>query len=87
MDGPNAPAPAIGTPAPFARESAPTRAQRGASAPSRWFGPANPPITDWRGKAAWIVGASTGIGRATAALLHARGAQVFVSARNVDSLN
>ncbi|NBQ86819.1 MAG: SDR family NAD(P)-dependent oxidoreductase [Betaproteobacteria bacterium] len=87
MDGPNAPAPAIGTPAPLARESAPTRAQRGASAPSRWFGPANPPITDWRGKAAWIVGASTGIGRATAALLHARGAQVFVSARNVDSLN
>jgi len=44
--------------------------------------PLNPPIADWNGRVAWIVGASTGIGRATAALLHARGAQVVVSARN-----
>ena len=43
--------------------------------------PLNPPITDWRGKRVWLVGASTGIGRAVAALLHARGAQVCVSAR------
>jgi len=44
--------------------------------------PLNPPIADWNGRVAWIVGASTGIGRATAALLHARGALVVVSARN-----
>ncbi|MDB5892029.1 MAG: family NAD(P)-dependent oxidoreductase [Polaromonas sp.] len=42
----------------------------------------NPPLTDWRGKSAWLVGASSGIGRATAHALHAQGAQVFVSARN-----
>ena len=41
-----------------------------------------PPLTEWTGRCAWIVGASTGIGRATASLLHARGARVFVSARN-----
>ena len=43
--------------------------------------PLNPPITDWRGQLVWLVGASSGIGRALAALLHARGAQVCVSAR------
>ena len=43
----------------------------------------NPPITDWAGRTVWIVGASSGMGRATAKLLHARGAQVVVSARNV----
>ena len=43
--------------------------------------PLNPRITDWHGKRVWLVGASTGIGRAVAALLHARGAQVCVSAR------
>lgn len=42
----------------------------------------NPRITDWRDKVVWIVGASTGIGRATAErLLHA-GARVIVSARS-----
>ena len=41
----------------------------------------NPPITDWRGKSVWLVGASSGIGLATAAALHERGAQVVVSAR------
>lgn len=48
--------------------------------------PANPPIDDWHGKTAWLVGASTGIGRATAAQLHARGARVIVSARNAAAL-
>ena len=47
----------------------------------------NPPLTDWTGRNAWLVGASTGIGRATAALLHSRGARVVVSARNARSLD
>lgn len=41
----------------------------------------NPPIIDWRAKKVWLVGASSGIGLATAAALHQRGAQVVVSAR------
>lgn len=48
--------------------------------------PLNAPLRDWRGKTVWLVGASTGIGRATAALLHARGARVIVSARKADAL-
>jgi NAD(P)-dependent dehydrogenase (short-subunit alcohol dehydrogenase family) len=46
----------------------------------------NPRIRDWAGRTVWLVGASTGIGRATAALLHARGAQVVVSARGASAL-
>jgi NAD(P)-dependent dehydrogenase (short-subunit alcohol dehydrogenase family) len=46
----------------------------------------NPRITDWHGRVCWLVGASTGIGRATAALLHQRGAIVIVSARNQAAL-
>jgi NAD(P)-dependent dehydrogenase (short-subunit alcohol dehydrogenase family) len=46
----------------------------------------NPRITDWKGRVVWIVGASTGIGRATAELLHARGARVIVSARGAAAL-
>jgi len=46
----------------------------------------NPPLTDWRGKTVWLVGASTGIGSATAAALHAQGAQVIVSARHRPTL-
>ena len=46
----------------------------------------NPRITDWRGQHVWLVGASTGIGRATAALLHRRGAQVTLSARSAAPL-
>lgn len=46
----------------------------------------NPPLRDWRGRRAWLIGASSGIGRATAEALHARGAQVTVSARRVDLL-
>ena len=47
----------------------------------------NPRIADWRGRVVWIVGASSGIGLATAALLHARGAVVAVSARNEAALS
>ncbi len=46
----------------------------------------NPRITDWTGRTAWLVGASSGIGRACAELLHARGATVVVSARNAGAL-
>jgi len=47
----------------------------------------NPRITDWRGQHVWLVGASSGIGRATAARLHALGAQVTVSARGEPALD
>ncbi len=46
----------------------------------------NPPIAPWRGKTVWLVGASSGIGLATAEALHAQGARVFVSARNAAAL-
>jgi NAD(P)-dependent dehydrogenase (short-subunit alcohol dehydrogenase family) len=47
----------------------------------------NPPITDWHGKTVWIVGASSGIGQATAAALHGLGARVIVSARQGRALD
>lgn len=47
---------------------------------------ANPRLTDWSGQVAWIIGASSGIGRATAEALHARGARVIVSARQAAAL-
>jgi len=46
----------------------------------------NPPLQQWAGKAVWVVGASSGIGRAVASALHAQGATVFVSARNAQAL-
>ena len=48
--------------------------------------PLNPRFQRWPGQVVWLVGASTGIGRATAELLHARGATVIVSARNAAAL-
>ncbi len=48
--------------------------------------PLNPPITDWQGRSVWLIGASSGIGLATAKALHAAGARVVVSARNADLL-
>lgn len=47
----------------------------------------NPRMAEWQRRTVWLVGASTGIGRATASALHARGAKVVVSARNVAALN
>jgi NAD(P)-dependent dehydrogenase (short-subunit alcohol dehydrogenase family) len=47
----------------------------------------NPPLTQWAGRVVWLVGASSGIGAATAAALHAAGARVVVSARGLPALN
>jgi len=63
----------------------PTAADRGATKRGFWS-PFNPRITDWRGLRVWLIGASSGIGAATAQALHARGAQVLVSARSASSL-
>jgi NAD(P)-dependent dehydrogenase (short-subunit alcohol dehydrogenase family) len=41
----------------------------------------NPRLRDWHGQGVWIVGASSGIGRATAEALAGQGARVVVSAR------
>lgn len=46
----------------------------------------NPPIRDWSGQRVWLVGASTGIGRALAERLHGMGARVIVSARKAQAL-
>ena len=51
-----------------------------------WMQSLNPPMRDWRGQSVWILGASSGIGRATAAALHAQGALVTVSARSAQAL-
>ena len=51
-----------------------------------FFAPLNPPLRDWQGQTVWIVGASTGIGRATASALHRAGARVTVSARKAEAL-
>lgn len=48
--------------------------------------PLNPPLHDWQDRWAWVIGASTGIGRATAAALWRRGARVIVSARDAAAL-
>ena len=49
--------------------------------------PLNPVLSDWRDKSVWLVGASSGIGQATASALHGLGARVFVSARNASALH
>jgi NAD(P)-dependent dehydrogenase (short-subunit alcohol dehydrogenase family) len=48
---------------------------------------ANPPIRDWRGKSVWVLGASSGIGLATAEHLARAGARLIVSARNAAALD
>ena len=44
-------------------------------------------IEDWKGRRVWLVGASTGIGAALAALLLERGASVALSSRSRDALD
>ena len=46
----------------------------------------NPPLADWHGQRVWMIGASSGIGEATAKLLMARGAQVALTSRNREAL-
>jgi len=46
----------------------------------------NPRIDGWDGRRVWVIGASSGIGRATAQVLLQRGARVAVSARQADVL-
>jgi NAD(P)-dependent dehydrogenase (short-subunit alcohol dehydrogenase family) len=49
--------------------------------------PLNPRLDRWPGRTVWLVGASTGIGRATASQLHGLGAHVIVSARSAVALD
>ena len=46
----------------------------------------NPKLADWRGQRVWLIGASSGIGEATARLLMARGARVALTSRSRDTL-
>jgi NAD(P)-dependent dehydrogenase (short-subunit alcohol dehydrogenase family) len=46
----------------------------------------NPTIRDWEGKRVWVIGASSGIGEATAQQLLLMGARVALSARNQAAL-
>ena len=48
--------------------------------------PLNPPLPAWPDARVWIIGASTGIGAATATMLLAAGARVALSARQEDKL-
>lgn len=46
----------------------------------------NPRLNNWSRQTAWLIGASSGLGRATASKLHELGARVIVSARTQTAL-
>ena len=46
----------------------------------------NPPIRDWSNQRVWVLGASSGSGKALADALLAKGARVAVSARRAEVL-
>lgn len=46
----------------------------------------NPKLADWKGQRVWLIGASSGIGEATARLLMQRGARVALTSRNEAAL-
>ena len=46
----------------------------------------NPKLIDWNGQRVWLIGASSGIGEATAKLLMQRGARVALTSRNEEAL-
>ncbi len=50
------------------------------------FAPLNPPLPAWPDARVWVIGASTGIGAATAKVLLDAGARVALSARSADKL-
>jgi len=50
------------------------------------FAPLNPPLPAWPEARVWVIGASTGIGAATAKMLLDAGARVALSARSADKL-
>ena len=51
------------------------------------FAPLNPALPPWPEARVWVIGASTGIGAATARALLAAGARVALSARSADKLH
>ena len=50
------------------------------------FAPLNQPIRNWQGLRVWFIGASSGIGLASARALHVLGAKVTISARSESAL-
>lgn len=69
----------------FVESNGPAGAPRLRPGPGLWR-PFNPRIPSWRGQRVWVVGASSGIGLATAERLAAEGATVLASARSADPL-